>query len=65
MILTFELVQKDWRNSAFCMSMLSYNEKGLRRLIDNFEFYREKLVDATVNECFKAILNKVRDIFRS
>jgi len=55
-------VPKDWRNSAFCMSLLSFNEKGIRRLMDNFELYREKLVDATVNECFKSILTKLKKI---
>ena len=40
--------------------MLSYNEKGLRKLIDMFEFYREMLIDISVNEAFKTILNKVK-----
>ena len=56
----FYIDQKEWRNTAFCLSMLSYNEKGLRKLIDMFEFYREMLIDISVNEAFKTILNKVK-----
>jgi len=52
--------QKDWRNSAFCLSQLSFNEKGIRRLMDNFELYRERLNDPSINDCFKNILTKLK-----
>lgn len=36
---------KEWRNTAYCLSLLAYNEKGLRKLLEMFECYREKLND--------------------
>ena len=43
---------KEHHNTAYCMSLLAYNEKGLRKLIDCFENYREKLSDQFIMECF-------------
>jgi hypothetical protein len=41
------------------MSLLSYNEKALIKLLDLFENYREKLADEKINANFQTILNKV------
>lgn len=41
---------KEHHNSAFCMGMLSYNERGLRKLIDMYEDYRDKLTDHFIME---------------
>lgn len=41
---------KEHHNSAYCMAMLSYNEKGLRKLIDMYDNYREKLADPFIME---------------
>lgn len=51
--------EKEWRNTAFCMSLLPYNEKELRKLLEFFENYREKLNDPFIMDCFRAILTKV------
>jgi len=51
---------KEWRNSAYCLHLLSYNEKGLRKLVDYFEYYREKLADEFINECFRSVLSKMK-----
>ena len=63
LLLNFFLVnhldEKEWRNTAYCLSLLPYNEKGLRKLIEMFENYREKLFDPQIMECFKSILQKV------
>jgi hypothetical protein len=53
------LDEKEWRNTAYCLSLLPYNDKGLRKLIEMYENYREKLFDPQIMECFKAILQKV------
>ena len=42
---------KEHHNCAYCMSLLVYNEKGLRKLIDYFENYRESLKDGFIWEC--------------
>ena len=41
------------------MSLLAYNEKGLRKLLEMYECYRDKLSDSDIMESFKAILAKV------
>lgn len=35
----------DLRNTAFCLSQLNLNEKGIRMLIHHFELVRPKLSD--------------------
>jgi len=57
--------EKDWRNSAYCLSLLQYNEKSIRKLVDNFEFYREKLADDEINEYFKNLLTKFKKMGRA
>lgn len=52
--------QREWQNISYCLSILGYNEKSLRKLIDSFENYREKLSHPYINECFKQVLMKVR-----
>ncbi|KAL4444819.1 hypothetical protein ABPG74_016027 [Tetrahymena malaccensis] len=52
--------QREWRNCSFCLSQLSYNEKGLRKLIEFYENYREKLNDSEIMENFQNILIKLK-----
>jgi condensin complex subunit 1 len=56
--------EKEWRNTAYCLTQLSYNEKGLRKLIHMFEFYREKLLDQVVNEHYKTLLTKLKKFMK-
>mmetsp|Transcript_17259 Transcript_17259/g.41204 ORF Transcript_17259/g.41204 Transcript_17259/m.41204 type:complete len:1126 (-) Transcript_17259:192-3569(-) len=45
-----------WRDIAFCLSKLSFTEKGLRILVDSFRLYRHTLQDAEVSGTIKNIL---------
>ena len=50
---------KEWRNSAYCLSLLAYNEKSIRKLIEMFDYYRDKLVDQRIMECFRNVQSRV------
>ena len=45
-------VKEELHNTSFCLSLLSYNEKGLRKLLECFDLYRNKLGDPIVFENF-------------
>ena len=53
---------KEWHNTSFCLSLLQYNEKGLRKLLEQFDNYREKLSDNIVMENFQKVLTRLRRI---
>ena len=51
--------KKEWRNTACCLSMITYNEKSVRKLLEMFECFREKLIDPVIMDNFKSIEIKV------
>ncbi|XP_046579520.1 LOW QUALITY PROTEIN: condensin complex subunit 1-like [Haliotis rubra] len=53
-------VERQSRDLSFCLSMLSYNEKSIRKLQENFSCYSDKLSDDAVYNCFLTIINKAR-----
>ncbi|XP_064610959.1 condensin complex subunit 1-like [Liolophura sinensis] len=55
--------ERQWRDLSFCLSLLSYSEKGLRKLQENFACYADKLADDTVYECFSSILANAKKGF--
>ncbi|KAK7496786.1 hypothetical protein BaRGS_00011995 [Batillaria attramentaria] len=55
--------ERQWRDLSFCLSLLSYNEKSLRKLQENFTCFADKLVDETVYACFTSIISKSRGGF--
>lgn len=36
---------KEWINASFCLTLIPYNEKGIRKLLEHFDNYRDKLTD--------------------
>ncbi|OWF35443.1 condensin complex subunit 1-like [Mizuhopecten yessoensis] len=50
--------ERQWRDLSFCLSMLSYNEKSLRKLQENFVCFADKLADDDVYSCFVSIITK-------
>ncbi len=48
------------RNLSYCMTYLTYSEKSLRKVIDSFDNFHEKLVDPTVFDHFKYLINKLK-----
>ncbi|XP_071146803.1 condensin complex subunit 1-like [Mytilus edulis] len=49
---------RQWRDLSFCLSMLSYSIKGLRKLQENFTCFGDKLADDDVYGMFCTILSK-------
>lgn len=50
--------ERQWRDLAFCLSMLSYNERGVRKLQENFACFHDKLAEDDVYQCFLIIVSK-------
>ncbi|GAM19425.1 hypothetical protein SAMD00019534_026000 [Acytostelium subglobosum LB1] len=48
------------RNIAFCLQLLSYSEKSLRKLLDSYKVYQDKLVDEEVSQLMSAIITKAK-----
>lgn len=61
--LRFKLSDKErvWRDIAFCLTLLTYNEKSLLRLEENFPSYKQCLEDDTVYELLISIVNKYKN----
>lgn len=48
--------ERQWRDIAFCLSLLSYNEKTIKKLTDHIPQYRDKVQIDEVYESFKTII---------
>lgn len=51
-------VDRQWRDLSFCLSMLSYNEKSIAKLHENFMCFADKLAEEEVYNCFSTIISK-------
>uniref|UniRef100_A0A1A9WR38 Condensin complex subunit 1 n=1 Tax=Glossina brevipalpis TaxID=37001 RepID=A0A1A9WR38_9MUSC len=49
--------ERQWRDIAYCLSLLSYNEKTIKKLIDNLQHFRDKVQIDEVYQSFKLIIN--------
>jgi condensin complex subunit 1 len=49
-----------WRDAAYCLSLLTFNEKVLRRLFDSLRHYGKAIGDDDVWSSFTVILSKVK-----
>ncbi|CAF0895400.1 unnamed protein product [Rotaria sordida] len=49
-----------WRDLAYIMSKLTYNERSLKGLLDHYNYYADKLVEDAVYESFLTILNNAK-----
>eukprot|EP00123_Amoebidium_parasiticum_P018062 comp24088_c0_seq1/m.43412 comp24088_c0_seq1/g.43412 ORF comp24088_c0_seq1/g.43412 comp24088_c0_seq1/m.43412 type:complete len:1332 (-) comp24088_c0_seq1:182-4177(-) len=50
--------ERQWHDIAFCMTHLQFKEKGLRKLMDNIDCYKDKLDSVAVYSCFEQIVSK-------
>ena len=53
-------VDRQWRDLSYCLSMLSYSEKSIAKLHENFMCFADKLAEDEVYSCFCTIVNKSR-----
>jgi len=47
-----------WRHIAYCLSLLNYNEKSIKKLNDLWKYYHDKLTDEDISNSFHAIVAK-------
>lgn len=50
---------RQWECIAYCLSQLTFSEKGLKKLIDLFKAYEHSLCEDSVMDYFRVIINKV------
>lgn len=49
--------ERQWRDLAYCLSLFTYNERSLRKLIENMDCYKDKLHCAGVMESLTTLMN--------
>jgi len=55
---------QQWRDLAFCLSLLNYHDKAMKKLMENFNFYSESLRDEQVYFAFNAVITKSKKFAR-
>lgn len=48
--------ERQWRDIAFCLSLLTYTEKTIKKLVDHVQHFKDKVQHDEVYECFKTII---------
>lgn len=49
--------ERQWRDIAYCLSLLNYTEKTIKKLIDNIQMFKDKVQVDEVYDCFKIIIS--------
>lgn len=49
--------ERQWRDVAFCLSLLSHTEKTMKKLLDHFPNYKDKVQYDEIYDCFKTIIS--------
>ncbi|XP_053777864.1 condensin complex subunit 1 isoform X2 [Desmodus rotundus] len=52
--------ERQYRDLAYCMSQLPLTERGLRKMLDNFECFGDKLSDESIFDAFLLVVGKLR-----
>lgn len=47
---------KHHRSISYCLSLIKYNEKALKKLIDNFPNYKDLVQDGEIYASFRSII---------
>ncbi|ALC40848.1 CAP-D2 [Drosophila busckii] len=55
-------VERQWRDIGYCLSLLSYNERAIKKLIDNVQHYRDKVQVDEVYSFFKLIISNTNKL---
>ncbi|XP_022231459.2 condensin complex subunit 1 [Drosophila obscura] len=55
-------VERQWRDIAYCLSLLSYNERSLNKLLDNMQHYRDKVQNDEVYQSFRLIISNTNKL---
>lgn len=54
--------ERQWRDIAFCLSLLSYSEKTIKKLGDHISHYKDKIQIDEIYECFKTIISNTNKL---
>lgn len=49
--------ERQWRDIGYCLSLLSYTEKTIKKLIENIPCFKDKVQIDEVYDCFKSIIS--------
>lgn len=49
--------ERQWRDIAFCLSMLNHTEKTMKKLIEHLPDYKDKVQYDDIYDCFKLIIS--------
>lgn len=52
--------ERQYRDLAYCVSQLPLTERGLRKMLDNFDCFGDKLSDESIFSAFLSIVGKLR-----
>ncbi|XP_066213963.1 condensin complex subunit 1 [Saccopteryx leptura] len=52
--------ERQYRDLAYCLSQLPLTERGLHKMLDNFECFGDKLSDESVFSAFLSVVGKLR-----
>ncbi|KAH8386028.1 hypothetical protein KR200_008218 [Drosophila serrata] len=55
-------VERQWRDIAYCLSLLSYNERSVNKLIDNLQHFKDKVQVDEVYQSFKLIISNTNKL---
>lgn len=57
--------ERQWRDLAFCLSLFSYNDRSVKKLIENMDCYKDKLFSKEVYNSFKLIITNTNKLAKA
>lgn len=54
--------ERQWRDIAFCLSLLSYTEKTIKKLVENIPFFKDKVQIQEVYDYFHQIITNTNKL---
>lgn len=57
--------ERQWRDLAYCLSLFTYNERSLRKLIENMDCYKDKLHCPGVMESLTTLMNNTSKLAKN
>ncbi|KAB1254635.1 Condensin complex subunit 1 [Camelus dromedarius] len=52
--------ERQYRDLAYCVSQLPLTERGLRKMLDNFDCFGDKLLDESIFSAFLSVVGRLR-----
>lgn len=57
--------ERQWRDVAYCLSLLSYNEKTIKKLIEHMSCYKDKVQINEIYDSFKLIITNTSKLIKA